>query len=87
MFLSYVGGVLFIDSDQLHSLANEHFLKSAAAPEFIFFPHRLQVGTQHSHQDLISVLEDLSAVVVCCSGEKKASDVLKKYSLSSVGVF
>ena len=32
MFLSHVGGVLFIDSDQLHSLANEHFLKSAAAP-------------------------------------------------------
>ena len=86
MFLSYVGGVLFIDSDQLHSLANEHFLKSAAAPEFIFFPSGLH--TQQSYQDLISVLEDLSAVVVCCSGEKwKASDVLKKYSLSSVGVF
>ena len=85
MFLSHVGGVLFIDSDQLHSLANEHFLKSAAAPEFIFFPSGLH--TQQSYQDLISVLEDLSAVVVCCSGEKKASDVLKKYSLSSVGVF
>ena len=86
MFLSYVGGVLFIDSDQLHSLANEHFLKSAAAPEFIFFPSGLR--TEQSYQDLISVLEDLSAVVVCCSGEKwKASDFLKKYSLSSVEVF
>ena len=87
MFLSYVGGVLFIDSDQLHSLANEHFLKSAAAPEFIFFPIGLR--TEQSYQDLISVLEDLSAVVVCCSGEKwKASDFLKKYySLSSVDVF
>ena len=83
IFLSYVGGVLFIDSDQLHSLANEHFLKSAAAPEFIFFPRGL--GTEQSYQDLISVLEDLSAVVVCYSGEKwKASDFLKKYSLSSV---
>ena len=86
MFMSYVGGVLFIDSDQLHSLAKEHFLKSAAAPEFIFFPSDL--CTEQSNQDLISVLEDLSAAVVCCSGEKrKASDFLKKYSLSSVQVF
>ena len=85
MFLSYVGGVLLIDSDQLHSLANEHFLKSAAAPEFIFFPSGLR--TEQSYQDLISVLEDLSAVIVSCSGEKKASDFVKKYSLSSVDVF
>ena len=80
MFLSYVGGVLLIDSDQLHSLANEHFLKCAAVPEFIFFPSGLR--TEQSYQDLISVLDDLNAVVVCCSGEKKASDFLKKYSLS-----
>ena len=69
MFLSYVGGVLFIDSDQLHSLAEEHFLKSAA---------------EQSNQDLVSVLEDLGAVVVCCSGEEKASDFLTKYSLHDV---
>ena len=79
------GGVLFIGSDQLHVLANEHLLKSAAVPEFIFFPSRLH--TKQSCQDLISVLEDLCAVVVCSSGEKKASDFLKKYSLSSVEVF
>ena len=85
VFLSYVGGVLFVDSDQLHSLANEHFLKSAEAPEFVFFPSGLR--TEQSHRDLISVLEDLSAVVVSCSGEKKASDFLKKHSLSSVEVF
>ena len=81
MFLSYVGGVLFIDSDQLNSLASEHFLKSAAVPEFIFFPSCPR--TEQSSQDLISLLEDLSAVVVCSSGEKKASDFLKRYSLSS----
>ena len=86
MFLSYVGGVLFIDSDQLHSLANEHLIKSAEAPGFIFFPSGLR--TEQSYQNLISVLDDLSAVVVSCSGEKwKASDFLKKYSLPSVGVF
>ena len=86
IFLSYVGGVLYIDSDKLHSLANDHLLKSAAAPEFIFFPNALR--TEQDCQDLISVLQDLSVVIVCCSGEKwKASDFLKKYSLSSVEVF
>ena len=86
MFLSHVGGVLFIDSDQLHSLANKHFLKYAAAPEFIFF--RGSLRTEQSYQDLISVLEDLSAIVVCCSGKNwKASDFIKKYSLLSVQVF
>ena len=79
MFLSYVGGVLLIDSDQLHSVANELMLKSAAAPEFIFFA-RDPLLTKQSNEDLISVVDDLSAVIVTCSGEKKASDFLK-YSL------
>ena len=82
IFLSYVGGVLLIDSDQLHSVANEPLLKSAAAPQFIFFSRGKL--TEQSYQDLISVVEDLSAVVVCCSGEKKASDFLEKYSLQNV---
>ena len=82
MFLSYVGGVLLIDSDQLHSFANELMLKSAAAPEFIFFAGGRH--TEQSYEDLISVVHDLSAVIVSCSGEKKASDFLKKYSLPYV---
>ena len=82
MFLSYVGGVLYIDSDQLHSLANEHFLKSAAAPEFIFFRGK---HTEQISQDLNTVVEELSAVVVSCSGKKwKASDFLKNWSFSSL---
>ena len=82
MFMSYVGGVLLIDSDQLHSVANELMLKSAAAPEFIFFPP--DKYTEQSYQDLISVVDDLSAVIVSCSGEKKASDFLKKCTLQDV---
>jgi len=82
MFLSYVGGVLLIDSDQLHRIANTHMLKSAEAPELILFSSGRH--TEQSYQDLISVLEDISAVIVSCSGEKKASDFLKKYSLHNV---
>ena len=82
-FLAYVGGVLLIDSDRLHSVANEHMLKSAAAPEFIFFSGDRH--TEQSYRDLISVLEDLSAVIVSCSGEKNASAFVKKYPLKYVG--
>ena len=85
-FLAYVGGVLLIDSDQLHSVANEHMLTSAVAPEFIFFSGGRH--TEQSYREVISVLEDLSAVIVSCSGEKKASAFLEKYPLQNVrGVF
>ena len=77
IFLSYVGGVLFVNSDQLHNVANEHFLKFAGAPEFIFFSHGKY--TEQIYRDLITVVEDLSAVVVSCAGEKKASYLLNKY--------
>jgi len=82
MFLSYVGGVLLVDSDQLHSIANTHMLESAAASELIFVSRDRH--TEQSYQDLISVLEDINAVTVSCSGEKKASDFLKNYSLHNV---
>ena len=80
MFLSYVGGVLFLDPDQLHSVANEHLLKSASTPEFIFFKYSsINKHPEQRYRDLITVVEDVNAVVVTCSGEKKASDFLKKY--------
>ena len=86
MFLSYVGGVLFLNPDQLHSVANEHLLKSAPAPEFIFFKYSFEnKHLEQSYHDLITVVEDVNdAVVVSCSGEKKASDFLKKYPPGTV---
>ena len=82
MFLSYVGGVLFLAPDQLHSVANERLLKSAPAPEFIFFEYSfVKKYPEQRYRNLITVVEDLNAVVVSCSGEKKASDFLKKYPL------
>ena len=82
IFLAYAGGVILINSDQLHSVASEHILRSVVAPEFIFFSDGLH--SEQSYRDLISVQEDLSAVIVSCSGEKKTSDLLKKYSLKSL---
>ena len=85
MFLSHVGGVLLIDSDQLHSVANDHLLKSSPAPHYIFFS-----DSKHPEQDysnLITVLDDLDGLLVSCSGEVKASHFLKRYQPRSVEHF
>ena len=62
-FLSYVGGVLLIDSDQLHSVADDHLLTSSPpAPHYIFFS-----DSKHPEQDygdFITVMEFLLVVRV-----------------------
>ena len=85
-FLSYFGGALLIDSYQLHIVANEHLLKSAAAPEYIFFT-RSYKSSEQSYRDLITVVEDVNAVVVNFSGEKNASEFLKKIPFRPVSDF
>ena len=77
-FPSYTGGVLSLDSNQLNMTANEHLLKSAVIPDFIFFP-TYEEYSEKSFQDLITVAEDTNAVFLSCSGEKKAADLLKKF--------
>ena len=104
VFISYLGGVLLINSDQLHNIANEHLLKSTTRPNFIFFSvseHQEEprgfvsqqpdiLFSNHpekANRDLITVVEDLNAVVVSCSGEMKATDFLKKYPFRPVDHF
>ena len=79
-FLSYVGGVLLISPDQqLHCIADEHLLISTTLPNYIFFSDPAANHPEQGCGDLITVLEDLNAVLVSSSGEKKAADFLKKY--------
>ena len=78
LFLSYTGGVLFLDSNKANILAKEHSLKSAVSPVFIFF-FDLDKSSEQSYRDLITLTEDVNAVVATCSGEKKAADFLKKH--------
>ncbi|KAL9978645.1 hypothetical protein ACROYT_G016187 [Oculina patagonica] len=85
--LSYAGGFLLLDSDQLNSVASEHLLKSAEVPEFIFFSKSPSKHSEQSYHDLITVLEDVNAVVVSCSSEKKASNFLKRYPFRPVSDF
>ena len=85
-FLSYTGGVLSLDSNQLNVTANEHLLKSGMIPDFIFFPP-YEESSEKSYRDLITVAEDTDAVFFSCSGEKKAADLLKKFQHRSLSEF
>ena len=87
MFLSFTGGVLFLGSDQTNILAKEHLLKSAVSPEFVFFSD-VKKYSEQSYRDLITVTEDVNAVVVSCSGDKKAAaDFLKMHSVRPLDEF
>ena len=78
VFLSYTGGILSLDSNQLNVTANKHLLKSGMIPNAIFFPSEVD-SSEKSYRDLITVVEDTDAVFLSCSGEKKAADLLKKF--------
>ena len=89
VFLSFTRGVLFLDYDQTNILTKQHLLKSglkSVSPEFIFFSD-VKKHSEQSYRDLITVTEDVNAVVVSCSGEKKAADFLKKHPVRPLDEF
>ena len=78
VFPSYTGGVMCLGSNQLNITANEHLLKSAVMPDFIYFLCD-EENLEKSYRDLITVAEDTNAIALSCSGEEKAADLLKKF--------
>ena len=68
VFPSYTGGVMCLDSNQLNITANEHLLKSAVMPDFIYFLCD-EEDPEKSYRDLITVAEDTNAIALSCSGE------------------
>ena len=87
-FLNSTQDVLLLtNSSQLHIIANEHLLKTTESPNYIFFSYFDRKHPEEDYCKFITVVEDLNAVVVSCSGEKKASEFLKKYRYRSVDEF
>ena len=86
-FLSHVGGVLLINSGQLRTIANEHMLKSTEVRNYILIVTNELSYSKYDYCDLITVLEDVNAVVVSCSGQEKAADFLKKYPFHALHEF
>ncbi|PFX15770.1 Protein NLRC5, partial [Stylophora pistillata] len=79
-FLSRTKGIMYLDSSQVNIVAKEHLLKSAVAPRCIFFSYLWFECSEQSYRDLITVAEDVNAVVGSSSGEKKAADFLRKHA-------
>ena len=86
-FLSNLGGVLFIlNPDQLNIAAKENFVKTTASLMYIFFSESDQY-TEQSYNNLISLAQQLNAVIVSRTGEQKASEFLNVFPWRSVDEF
>ena len=86
-FLSNLGGVLFIlNPDQLNIAAKENFVKTTASLMYIFFSESDQYKEQ-SYNHLITLAQQLNAVIVSRTGEQKASEFLNVFPWRSVDEF
>ncbi|CAH3105222.1 unnamed protein product [Porites lobata] len=86
-FLSNLGGVLFIlNPDQLNIAAKENFVKTTASLMYIFFSYSEQYREQ-SYNHLLTLVQQLNAVIVSRTGEQKASEFLSVFPWRSVDEF
>ena len=86
-FLSNLGGVLFIlNPDQLNIVAKENFVKTTVSLLYIFFSESGQY-TERSYNNLITLAQQLSAVIVSRTGEQKATEFLNVFPFRRVNEF
>ncbi|CAH3193773.1 unnamed protein product, partial [Porites evermanni] len=85
-FLSSFRGVLLIEADQLNDLVKEKLVKTTVNVNYVFFPYNKEYSEQ-DYRNLTILSEQLNAVIVSCSGEKKASEFLSNLTWCPVGEF
>ena len=85
-FLSNLGGVFLINPEQLNIAAKENFVKTTASLMYIFFSESGQY-TEQSYNNLITLAQQLNAVIVCRTGEQKASEFLNVFPWRGVNEF
>ena len=78
-FLSSFKGVLLIKADQLNDLVKEKLVKTTVNINYVFFTYNKEY-TEQDYKNLIILSEQLNAVIVSCSGEKKASEFLSNFT-------
>ena len=91
-FLSSFRGVLLIEADQLNDLVKEKLVKTTVNVNYVFFTsdNRNSTKRDYTEQDyknLTILSEQLKAVIVSCSGEKKASEFLSNFTWRPVCEF
>lgn len=79
LLLKSVGGVLLVPDTMLHLLANEHVVKSNVLPNYVLFNFRRHPSLKQRDY-MASIMDDLNVAIVTASGERKASDFLRKQS-------
>ena len=85
-FLSSFRGVLLIEADQLNDLVKEKLVKTTVNVNYVFFTDDKEY-TEQDYKNLTILSEQLNAVIVSCSGEKKASEFLSNLTWCPVGEF
>ena len=92
-FLSSLGGVLVIDTEQLNVIVEEKLVQTTEkTPNYVFFKgiRRPSFTTEHTKQDysnLIILTQQLNAVIVSSAGEKKASEFLSNFTWRDIDEF
>ena len=84
-FLSSLG-VFILNPDQLNIASKETFVKTTASLMYIFFSYSDQY-TEQSYNNLISLTQQLNAVIVSRTGEQKASEFLNVFPWRRVHEF
>ena len=85
-FLSSFRGVLLIEADQLNDLVKEKLVKTTVNVNYVFFPDNKEY-TEQDYKNLTILSKQLNAVIVNCSGEKKASEFLSNLTWCPVDEF
>ena len=85
-FLSSFRGVLLIEADQLNDLVKEKLVKTTVNVNYVFFTYNKEY-TEQDYKNLTILSEQLNAVMVSCSGVKKASEFLSNLTWCPVGEF
>ena len=86
-FLSSFRGVLLIEADQLNDLVKEKLVKTTVNVNYVFFTDHREYRTEQDYNNLTILSEQLNAVIVSCSGEKKASEFLSNFRWCEVHEF
>ena len=86
-FLSSFRGVLLIEADQLNDLVKEKLVKTTVNVNYVFFTDHREYRTEQDYNNLTILSEQLNAVIVSCSGEKKASEFLSNLTWCPVSEF
>ena len=90
-FLSSLGGILVISSEQLNVIVREKLVQTAETPNYVFFnKHNYRISTEQEleiYGNLEMLSQQLNAVIVNCGGEKKASEFLSNSTCRSIDEF